>query len=397
MHKLRLFALIAALCAGLVSAADSVIAPEAAAQVRYAQVIAGSANVYEALNPTSPVIGMAMRGTSFELVSAGDIWCKVKYRGREGWVEHDLVEIVDKPNKSFMVKDFLIVFSILGGLLAMLSMVILISRLRNRVKGEWFEVEARPEKKVLIVSTAETRVKRFLDERESPLPACFSDLGCVSKTASGAQDFQRQMITQQPDILAVDWLIASNVQAVTEQILGARSASVSVFTIFYNVPDPSNIEKSRVIPNTAYLPIGFTEQDLIRVISMDTTGISRGGTDEIRKSVESSALQGDIGEGSLSAIFQFIEMGRKTGCLMIEDEKPAGIVYFNEGVIIHAVSRRGSGRKAVMDLLGTNNGIFRFVLDKRPRSETMQLPALAVLLDWARENDEATGSGLRQA
>lgn len=384
--------------ASLLFAADDVIAPDSAAvsaAPRFAQVIVGSAQIYQELSPTAPVLGMVMRGASFPLIGTGQTWCKVSFKGKEGWIQRDNIEIVDTPNKGFVLRDMAIVFGSIGGVLLLLFITIVISRARNKVKGEWFDVSARTDKKVLIVCSGETPVRRFLGDSQITLATCFAEIGCECKAAADAITLQRSAISFQPDIIAVDWHLGSNAQSTVEQVLSSRGATASVFVVFYNAPDPASIAKSAVLPYVAYLPIGFGEQDLLNAIMPALSGSIGQSGDSIRKSVERSALQGEISEGSLAAIFQFVDIGRKTGCLMIEDDKPAGIVYFDSGIITHAVSRRGSGQKALMDMLAFESGYFRFVLDRKPQTETMKVPALSVLMEWAKEHDEASGNRLR--
>ena len=110
-----------------------------------------------------------------------------------------------------------------------------------------------------------------------------------------------------------------------------------------------------------------------------------GGTD--------SAFQGDIAESSISEVLEFIEMGKKTGCLQIESESPLGILFFQQGRIVHAAAVDGMrGRDAVNYALGLKAGNFKFLLDKQPKVRDVNLSTLEVLMEWSKAADEARRS-----
>ncbi len=109
-----------------------------------------------------------------------------------------------------------------------------------------------------------------------------------------------------------------------------------------------------------------------------------------KKIGEGSALEGNIAESNLPEVLQFIEIGKKTGCLQIEDAAPLGIIYFTEGRIVHAAAIDNiSGREAVNYILGLQKGSFRFLLDKQPKVRDLDLSTLEVLMEWTKSEDEA--------
>jgi hypothetical protein len=109
-----------------------------------------------------------------------------------------------------------------------------------------------------------------------------------------------------------------------------------------------------------------------------------------KKIGEDSALEGDIAESNLPEILQFIEIGKKTGCLQLEDGGPLGIIYFKGGRIIHAAAiDNHAGRDAVNFILGLQQGSFRFLLDKHPKVRDLDLSTIEVLMEWTKTSDEA--------
>jgi hypothetical protein len=175
-----------------------------------------------------------------------------------------------------------------------------------------------------------------------------------------------------------------------ERLLSSKSSTANLFVLFYNTPEQRRAAGSQRLPNAEYLGSRFTDRDIVTLLTpLVTTG---DRPHEIRKSVQSSALEGDIADGSLSEVFQFAEIGRKTGCLLLENRKPFGLVFFRDGMIVYAATQKAAAKDAVIEMLNLQEGTFRFVADKEPTTTNCQLPTLAVLMEWTKELDEADGS-----
>lgn len=109
-----------------------------------------------------------------------------------------------------------------------------------------------------------------------------------------------------------------------------------------------------------------------------------------QKATAAAALEGDIAEGNLPEIMQFIETGKKTGCLLIETDLPLGMIYFGQGRIIHAAAANNvMGREAISFLLRLKQGKFKFLLNKEPKTSDLNLSTLEVLMEWSKTEDEA--------
>ncbi|MFW5775084.1 MAG: DUF4388 domain-containing protein, partial [Chitinivibrionales bacterium] len=357
-------------------------------QQRYVQVVQGPVRVLQELNPESPILGMANRGAHFPLINAGDSWVKILYKNNEGWVERRYLSIVDAPS-SIIVKDFL---WLLVGLVVLVVIVIIIRLILARfdkVRNEWFESVA-VEKKILLVARGEKSIQRYLTNTPTTLHKTFSELGFTINIAPSVQDVHRILTHFLPDFIAVDWTMQQNIFPAIEHILTSRASTANLLTLFYNVPSPEHAPRSRKLPNAHYFGAMFNDRD---IFSLVTPLISRSSTQQqsIQKSVEEAALTGDVADGSLAEVFQFAEIGRKTGCLLLEDKKPFGLVFFNKGIIIYAATRKNVAREAVFDILNLEEGRFRFVLNKKPQNSNCKLPTLGILMEWTKEIDEAHG------
>lgn len=103
---------------------------------------------------------------------------------------------------------------------------------------------------------------------------------------------------------------------------------------------------------------------------------------------EPCALEGRIIAHGLAEILQFLELGRRTGMLSVEDGNPAGVINFHEGRITFGHTRHSEGMAAVMEILAMEDGTFHFFEGKQVRQTNCRLSALEVLLHNAHRMDE---------
>jgi hypothetical protein len=353
---------------------------------KYAQVLTGPLPIRTQLSPDSPVLGMVSKGSHHPIVLVGDSWVKVSYRDTVGWIERRHISIVDAPSSSVVVGEFLRVLMVLAGIAAIVLIGWLVVARQDRVRAGWIRT-VTVEKNLLMVARTDKQVQRYLSNTTIPLQKCFSEIGFRVTQAKTGNDVMKLLIHYLPDVVLVDWEIDKNIHRWMEKVLGSKSSTANVFVIFYNVPDPAKVEKSKSIQNAQYLGLSFTDREVFTLVTpLIITGEQPTA---LRKSVESSALEGNVADGSLSEVFQFVEIGRKTGCLLVEAKRPFGIIYFKDGLIVYAATTKETGEKAVLEILNTDEGRFRFVLEKVPRTTNCTLKTLGVLMEWTRMVDEA--------
>ncbi len=360
---------------------------------KYVYIKTGPASVRKEISPDSPILGMANRGKHYPLIKAGDSWCKILYNEKTGWIERRYIDIVDAPSSSIVFREFFIAISVAGAIIILLFILYFIGRRSNKVKAEWFST-IKMAKKMLIVARSESQVQRYLTNNTTSLEKCFTEIGFQVKKSHDSNTAMNMIFKYSPDAIVVDWQLGSNTQMIIEQILSSKSNAINIFVIFYNLPDPTAVQKSRVIPNVYYLGLSVTDRELFHIVTPLLITSEKG--QDIRKSVETSALQGDIRSGNISEVMQFIEIGSKTGCLLIEDEKPIGIIYFKDGIIIYAATKSSTGKKSIFEILGLEYGQFHFVMGREPKSSNCTIPILGILMEWTQKSDEASRNRLRQ-
>jgi hypothetical protein len=371
------------------SAKDSILTPvqpqEKGEEVKkYFEVLENSAKVLASVNPESPILGMARKHDCYILLFEGKSWCKIRFGNDEGWVDRRLGRVVDQPTMAKTIPRILLFASVGCGVLVILILIVVFLTVSLRTKAAR-RVAVR--KDLLIIAHSEKDVQLSLTDSSTSLSKCFSEIGFKVNYASDMDHARNLLMHYLPDVVVVDWQLGDNVKQAVESVLMNRTSTANILVIFYNVPDVASVTQSQVIPNAQYLGISFSDRDIFRLVT--PLILTESETKSVRRSVESSALGGEIGQGSLIEVMQFIEIGGKTGCLYIVIEKPYGLLYFEQGRLTYAASQAKQGREAVFEILGLTTGRFHFVLDKVSETKNVNLSTLEILMEWTKTVDEA--------
>jgi hypothetical protein len=352
--------------------------------MRYFQV-KHPTRVLEFLNPQSPILGMSKKGQLLPLVSEGDSWCRVAFADTAGWIEKKYGRIID-PDATLSI-DYVKVGLIFGGILVFVGLLaVLILVLVRRKKN--ITPENANKKHVVIIADSPKVIQYTLTNGTTTLERCFSEVGFSISNARDLTAFKDHLQQSQPDVVLIDYQRDSKIIASVERVCLPFSSTAAILFIVYNVPDPSGMTPGKVLPKMAFLGLTFSDRDVFKLV----TPMLRADGEKIQKSVQSSALAGNIADGNLLEVLQFIEIGSKTGCLLIEMGQPFAIICFKNGRIIFAATAdKIAGREAIFKVLDLKIGKFRFVLDKRPKESNVNLSTLEVLMEWAKAIDEAHG------
>jgi hypothetical protein len=193
-----------------------------------------------------------------------------------------------------------------------------------------------------------------------------------------------------PDIILVDWNFEPSIFAKIDNLFARMTLASNPYFLFYNVPDPSAVPAAKALRNVSFLGLTVSDRDIFKIVTPLIVHHEDESPKNIQKSVQRCALEGEIAGGNLLEVLQFIEIGSKTGCLMIETKGPFGLIYFRDGMIIYAAAAKGQGVDAVYAILDQPFGKFRFITNKQPKSANLCLPTLSVLMEWTRVKDEAS-------
>ncbi|MBN1575826.1 MAG: DUF4388 domain-containing protein [Chitinispirillaceae bacterium] len=357
---------------------------EQAATMRYFQV-RYPARVLAFLNPEAPILGMAKRGQLLPLISEGDSWCRVAFGDTAGWIEIRQGRIID-PDTSLSI-DYVKIGFIFGVIALIAVMLVLLFMLIKKRKKSGVS-ENTVNRHVLIIAASSKVIQYTLTNGTTTLERCFSEVG-FSIThlhdLGAVKDYLQQQI--KPDVILIDYRFDKEIVASMERICAPLGFAGTILFIVYNVTDPSVMHAGTVLPKMAFLGLTFSDRDVFKLV---TPMLRSTDGDSIQKSIQSSALAGNIADGNLLEVLQFIEIGSKTGCLLIETGQPFAIICFKNGRIIFAATADMiTGRDAIFKVLDLKIGKFRFVLDKKPKESNVNLSTLEVLMEWAKAVDEA--------
>ncbi len=99
-------------------------------------------------------------------------------------------------------------------------------------------------------------------------------------------------------------------------------------------------------------------------------------------------FQGDLAEIPPFAVLQILEMGRKTGALMVESEGSSGRLWFLGGEPVHAETRDQAGFDAALAVVNVHSGRFTFEPQAAAPEKTIQASVTQLLLEASRQLDE---------
>jgi hypothetical protein len=351
---------------------------------KYFEVTESTVKILASVSPESPILGMAHKNECYPLLYAGASWCKIQFGSSPGWIELRCGKIVDTPSVTKSVSR-IVIFSAVGGaglLLVVVLIIVLVTSLRGKAARK-----VAVKKDLLIIAQSEKEIQYSLTDTMITMSKCFSEIGFHISYASDFEHAKNLIAHYLPDVIVVDWQLKTNALSTVESFLSDRTSTSNILVIFYNVPDSQVQPLRKELPNVHFLGILFSDRDIFKLVT--PLIITETETKSIRKSVETSALGGDIGHGSLIEVMQFIEIGRKTGCLYTVIDKPFGLIYFEQGRLTYAATQTRQGRDAVFEMLNLKKGHFHFVLDKTSQTKNVDLSTLEILMEWTKTVDEA--------
>jgi hypothetical protein len=190
-----------------------------------------------------------------------------------------------------------------------------------------------------------------------------------------------------PDIICIDWQFETDIQVKIYEILTERMLTANFILIFYNVASQSNIIRNCYFDDHSFFfKKNFTISELNEVLSKvnaSTIDKPKLHTDQV-----TSILEGKITEYTLSEVLQMMDINKKTGCLLVENNHPEGMMFFENGLITYAITNSQVAEQAVFDILSMTHGKFKFLPNKKPTRRQMQLDIVAILMEKAKLSDE---------
>lgn len=353
---------------------------EAASELGFFKIVTMDASVVYWPETSARLLVKAKRGDFFVVRETTDTWCKIVVRDTAGWVLRVKGAITDKP-ETRLFDEFQVILAIAAFiiLIALITLVVILILRRARRKPQRLEAFH-----AFIISKTPPTIQCIISNKTISLEKYLQAIGFSVRTVHDLAAAQRHVVKAVTDIVFIDWNISDDIPGTVEVLFANFEEQKLPLAIFFNVPDLSSIPLIPVLLRAYHLGASFSDHDISKLIT--PTILSKTSP----KSGAGSALEGDIAEGNLPEILQFIEIGKKTGCLLIETTSPLGMIYFNQGRIVHSAAANNLlGKDAINLLLGLTQGHFRFLLNKEPKVMDMNLSTLEVLMEWTKAEDEA--------
>lgn len=99
-------------------------------------------------------------------------------------------------------------------------------------------------------------------------------------------------------------------------------------------------------------------------------------------------FQGSLKELHLPDVIQLVSVSSKTGAFHLQKDNDEGIIYLEQGKIVHAVLGGTEGDEAVYAMATWTEGTFRFVPDEMSARHTITKNNTNLLMEAARRLDE---------
>ena len=364
--------------------------------VKYALITKNNTLIYANIKDGpkySPVLHTVRnKGEVFILIGEGSTWSTIEYvkdgDTAAGYVLSSSVEILDAPpTKSTIVKEFenvVIGLVACGALILIVSGIITIRHIRADRQSKVYV-----QKNALIMAKESKHVQYMLTNSTATMEHCFTEIGFNVSVAKDSVTARKSIDSSMPDLIMVDWNFETAIFAKIDNLFARMAQPDSTYFLFYNVPDPSAVPPVKALRNVSFLGLTVSDRDIFKVVTPLLVHHEADSPKDLQKGLQRCALEGEIAGGNLLEVLQFIEIGSKTGCLMVETKGPFGLVYFRDGMIIYAAAAKGQGVEAVYSILNQPFGKFRFITNKQPKTANLNLPTLSVLMEWTKEKDEA--------
>jgi len=363
---------------------------------KYARILQDNTAILYYLDPAAPILHTARKGKVFDIIGEGNSWCKVAYGDTSGWIKKSTIEILySKPNEGDLVKQE--AKTLIFGLLALGAVILLITGIvtLRHLKAERMR-NVYVQKNALILAKESKHVQYMLTNATKTMEHCFTEIGFNVIVAKESVTARNIIENSMPDLIMVDWDFETAIFAKIDNLFARITPPAMPHFLFYNVPDPTSVPPGKALRNVNFLGLSVVDRDIFKVVT--PLLVHRSEADQspkdMQKGIQRCALEGEIAGGNLLEVLQFIEIGSKTGCLMVETKGPFGLVYFSDGRIIYAAAKGPDGGpiygvEGVYEILNQPMGKFRFITNKQPKMANLNLPTLSVLMEWTKEKDES--------
>ncbi len=118
--------------------------------------------------------------------------------------------------------------------------------------------------------------------------------------------------------------------------------------------------------------------------------LTPGSAEPTAATSDTRVFQGKLGPIEILDIIQLLNLGKKTGALVLTGAGVEGRLVFDKGEVVDARSQREVGVRAFASLIALEGGVFRFEAEPAAAERTIHQPTATLLLDVLRIQDESS-------
>jgi len=215
-------------------------------------------------------------------------------------------------------------------------------------------------------------------------------------TASDGPDALLKAIDDPPDVLVSDYRMPGmDGHQLVEKLKGRpATAGISVILLASRADITEKLAQQEPVDDFVEKPfyLRAATRRIKRVID-------KIALEKLAKTAPSDGvLRGSLVQMNVIDLMQSLEMGRKSGSLVLTNENEKCEVYFSEGQVTHAAYGSLTGDQAVFKLLRWTAGNFELDFEGRTTQQTVTLNTQGLLMEGLRLLDEsARDEGLVQS
>ena len=94
-----------------------------------------------------------------------------------------------------------------------------------------------------------------------------------------------------------------------------------------------------------------------------------------------ASMEGSLDDWTIPTLLQSINMGKRTGKLMVISDQSVADLFFNQGDLVHALAMGQQGEQAIMELVTWETGKFYFYNDEASEQQTVKRRIDAILME----------------
>jgi phosphate transport system substrate-binding protein len=350
------------------------------------------AKVYADQSETSPVQLVLEDGAIVTVLKKRDNWVQVQHKGITGWLaikENQSNQFVFLGGSSGSGSIYILL--VIGSILAGLAGIFVVLKKKKPPTPSLPSEDPRFTRQMILVpdslhtvvifSAKDKNVRSSISNLYKKLSTSFEELGF---SVSFCNSFKKEDFEAVGNsfVFAVDYQLTPKAVKKMEQLMEQLGMPTNTLVFFYNIPNPESLPPSRYLSNAFYLGSGFSDQDLLKIVSKITS------VDQDHQ--DAPVFQGKIYGDALLEMVQLIEIGAKDGFLQINNDAGKTIAFmgFEQGTITRAKTKQCMGEDAVMEILGIHTGRYSFVSRKLKQDGDLRLRPTQVLMEYVRRKDE---------